>query len=565
MGNTEKLVELVLNSSLDMLLGSSRDPLALCDERLCFRQINAPFSQLTGFPSESLQGRALAELAAEADPACAQMERAVAQGRDWQGSLALCASDGRRLSVRGELKRIAPSPSKARLWLLWLLPLPAAGESAANAQDVQHDPLTGLPNRTLFLDRVDQALIAAARVKKSVALLLIGVDRFVLINDGLGREAGDRVLQEIGQRLGATIRRSDTLARLDGDMFGAVLQIASTGDSVLVAEKILQALNRPIPLGERDLSVSVSIGISIFPEDGAACPQLLGHAESAMRHQKKQGGNHYQFFAAEMNQTAKIRIELERDIRQALVREEFVVYYQPKVSLEDNAVVGAEALVRWQKPGAGLIPPGQFIPVAEETGLVGGIGDFVLQRSCLQGAEWLAKGYRPLRISVNVTASQFRDPQLLHKVEQALSRSGLPPQYLELEITESMLVGDVEEVILKLTAFREMGIHISIDDFGTGYSSLSYLSRFPITTLKIDRAFIQDMISNPRTAEITNAIIGLSRGLDLEVVAEGAESLEHVQKLREQSCDLVQGFFFSRPLPPEEFELILKQGFLYDS
>ncbi|MEO5342799.1 MAG: sensor domain-containing phosphodiesterase [Gammaproteobacteria bacterium SHHR-1] len=562
MDSTDKLYELVLSSSLDMILSSSRDPLALCDEQLCFRQINLPFTQLTRHLPDALRGKPFLQLTPDGAVGCVEMEQAAQQGRDWQGVMQLRRGDGRLLSARVELKRIAPNLSHSALWLLWLLPPETEQNPTGN---IQHDSLTGLPNRALFLDRVDQALIAAARVKKSVALLLIGVDRFVLINDGLGREVGDLVLKEIGQRLSATIRRSDTLARLDGDMFGAVMQIASTGDSVLVAEKILHALGRPIRVDKRDVTISVSIGISIFPEDGGECQRLLSHAESAMRHQKKQGGNHYQFFAAEMNQAAKTRIEMERGIRQALISGEFVVYYQPKVSLGDNAVVGAEALVRWQRPGMGLIPPGDFIPVAEEAGLVGGIGDFVLRRSCQQAAEWLGKGYRPLRISVNVTASQFRDPQLLHKVEQALADSGLPPQYLELEITESMLVGNVEEVIRKLTTFRDMGIHISIDDFGTGYSSLSYLSRFPITTLKIDRAFIQDMVGNPKMAEITNAIIGLSRGLGLEVVAEGAESLEHIDILRGQSCDLVQGFFYSRPLPPDEFERILSRGFLYDN
>ncbi len=562
MEKTDKLFQLVVSSSLDMILASARDAVALCGEQLRICQLNEPFTRLLGFSQEALQGEAIQDLLADDELDWGEVEQAVSAGQDWQGSVRVRDLKGKVLPVHLELRRIAPRVSQQAVWLAWFIAPQLDSDKVAA---IQHDALTGLPNRALFLDRVDQALIAAGRVQKSVALLLIGVDRFVLINDGLGRESGDRVLKEIANRLSKTSRRSDTLARLDGDMFGAVMQIAANGDSVLVAEKILRALSQPIRLGDQDVSVTVSIGISIFPEDSDACEQLLSHAESAMRHQKKVGGNHYQFFASEMNQAAKNRIEMERDIRQALVNEEFVVYYQPKVSLEDNAVVGAEALVRWQKPGVGLIPPGQFIPVSEEIGLVGGIGDFVLKRSCMQGAEWLAKGLNPLRISVNVTASQFRDPQLLHKVEEALASSGLPAAYLELEITESMLIGDVEQVISKLTAFRQMGINISIDDFGTGYSSLSYLSRFPITTLKIDRVFIQDMVTNPRTAEITNAIIGLSRGLDLEVVAEGAESLEHVRILREQSCDLVQGFFYSRPLPADEFEAILRQGFLYDS
>ncbi|MBF0256184.1 MAG: EAL domain-containing protein [Gammaproteobacteria bacterium] len=558
---------MVLSSSLEMILASSRDALALCDADFRVLRLNPPFTELCGYGEDDLQGQPLASIASA--ESWTEVAAAVAAEGDWQGQFELIKRPGqqglqqvRRQRMQIQLRRIAPTLGAGPLWLVWVLPIQLALDEAGS---IQQDQLTGLPNRALFLDRIDQSLIAAPRAGKSVALLMIGVDRFVLINEGLGRAAGDQVLQVIAQRLADNIRRSDTLARLDGYMFGLVMQIATTGDSVLVAEKILRALNQSISLASQQISVSVSIGISIFPSDGQAREQLLQHAESAMRHQKKQGGNHYQFFAAEMNQAAKSRIELEQDIRQALLNREFVVYYQPKVCLEGNAVVGAEALVRWQRPGVGLVPPGQFIPVAEETGLIGGIGDFVLHQACLQGSDWLRKGLNPVRISVNVTASQFRDPQLLQKVADALAESGMPADYLELEITESMLIGDVEQVISKLNAIRAMGIHISIDDFGTGYSSLSYLSRFPITTLKIDRAFIQDMVSNPRTAEITQAIIGLSRGLDLEVVAEGAESLEHVQLLREQSCDLVQGFFYSRPLPADEFEAILRRGFLYDS
>jgi len=394
---------------------------------------------------------------------------------------------------------------------------------------------------------------------------MIGLDYFARINDGLGHDVGDKVLLAIAKRLSDTIRRSDTVARFGGDKFGLVMQITTVEDSVLVAEKILNVLNQSFIIDKQSISVTASIGISISPDDTLDRDELVKNTESAMRYLKKQGGNHYQFFSREMNQKAKKRIDMENKLRRALKNKEFVVYYQPKVNLENNAVVGAEALVRWIDPEKGLISPGDFIPIAEEAGLIGDIGEYVLLAACQENSLWFNQGLNPVRISVNVTASQFSDKDLVDKVKFTLDQTQLPPHLLELEITESSLVGDMEKVIEKLQIFRDMGLHISIDDFGTGYSSLSYLSRFPITTLKIDRAFINGMENNAKTAEITSAIIGLSRGLSLEVVAEGAESIEHINLLRKQGCDLVQGFFFSRPVPAQEFEAILKQGYLYDS
>jgi len=540
------------------LLSTSHDIIVICDARQRILQVNKAFEKYFSYSSDDISQMDLSSLIEENHEFTQQFEQIDTSGQEWESEVMLRHKDNKtsKMLACSQWVEDAGSGKKICIMFFWTL---------QSELERQNDSLTKLPNYYLFLDRIDQTLIAAPRTNKSVALLIIGLDRFVRINDGLGHDFGNKILIEIANRLSHTIRRSDTLARLEGDKFGLVMQITTVEDSVLVAEKILNVLNKTFNIDEQSISITASIGISISPDDALERDELIKNTESALQHLKKLGGNHYQFFSKEMNQKAKSRIDMENRIRLALKNKEFVVYYQPKVKLDNNAVVGAEALVRWNDPDRGLVPPGEFIPIAEEAGLIGEIGEMVLLTTCQQNSLWQKKGLNPARISVNVTASQFSDKALVKKVQNVLKQTQLPSSLLELEITESSLIGDMEKVIEKLQIFRDMGIHVSIDDFGTGYSSLSYLSRFPITTLKIDRAFIKDMESNAKTAEITSAIIGLSQGLSLEVVAEGAESIEHIELLRAQGCDLVQGFFFSRPVPAEEFENILRQGYLYDS
>ncbi|MCU7837440.1 MAG: EAL domain-containing protein [gamma proteobacterium symbiont of Taylorina sp.] len=545
------------NHIIDTILFASRDIIVISDAEQQILQVNTAFENYFSNPPDDSLRMMLADLLVNDSDNEKNFQNTLASYQDWEGEV-MVKNNENKISKMFACCRWTDdevSGEKSCITIFW-----------KQQYDVQqYDKLTALPNYFLFLDRIEQALIAAPRTNKSVALLMIGLDHFARINDGLGHDIGDKVLIAIAGRLSDAIRRSDTVARFEGDKFGLVMQITTVEDSVLVAEKILKVLNNAFIIDDQSISITASIGISISPDDTLDRDELVKNTESAMRHLKKLGGNHYQFFSREMNQKAKTRIDMENKLRHALKNKEFVVYYQPKVNLENNAVVGAEALVRWLDPEKGLIPPGDFIPVAEEAGLIGDIGEFVLLTACQENSLWYKNGLNPARISVNVTASQFSDKNLVKKVQSALTQTQLPPHLLELEITESSLIGDMEKVIEKLQIFRDMGIHISIDDFGTGYSSLSYLSRFPITTLKIDRAFINGMETDAKTAEITSAIIGLSRGLSLEVVAEGAESIEHVNLLRKQGCDLVQGFFFSRPVPANEFEVILGQGYLYDS
>jgi diguanylate cyclase (GGDEF)-like protein len=422
------------------------------------------------------------------------------------------------------------------------------------ARKAGHDPLTDLADRSLLADRVGQAILNARRVNKSIALLVMGLDRFTVINDGLGYGAGDALFKEMGDRLSKIIRQSDTAARLDGDKFAVMTPISAVDDSVIVAEKVLSGVRKPFQLKGEDIFPTVSVGISICPTDGKDFEELLKHSLSAMQAAKQGGGNSYRFFASDMNAKAKNRLDLEKRMRAALANDEFVLFYQPKVDPVKNRVKGAEALIRWRDPKGGMISPGEFIPVAEETGLIIDIGTWALNEACRQTRDWQSRGYEPIRMSVNVSAQQFRARDMVDKVVAALTATGLEAQWLELEITESMLMNDIDAAIARMQKVRDLGCGLSIDDFGTGYSSLSYLGQFPITTLKIDRAFVRDVQENQNTAEIACAIIGLSLGLNLEVVAEGAEILEHVEFLKANGCDVIQGYFYSKPLAADEFE-----------
>jgi diguanylate cyclase (GGDEF)-like protein len=423
------------------------------------------------------------------------------------------------------------------------------------------DELTGLPNHHLFNDRIEQALNNAQRGKKSVVLMLTAIDRFSELNDLLGEQAGNQILRDIAERLGTYVRTSDTVARLEGDRFAFAMEISAADHSVLLAEKILGAFEQPFQLqNQKDVVITCSVGVGIYPADGTTPQELMKNAAVALHHIKEGGHNRYQFFSNEMNTRARHRLDIESGIRRALRNGELIAYYQPKISIHTRELVGMEALVRWRDPGRGLVPPGEFIPIAEESGLIEQIGQWMLEETCAQNQRWQAQGLHPICASVNVSARQFRNRNFVSLVEDVLQRTGLDPQWLELEITESVLMGDIESIVARMEALRRLGVSLSIDDFGTGYSSLSYLSRFPIATLKIDRAFIADVQTNPNTAEIARAIIGLSRGLNLAVVAEGAEVIEQVDFLKDHGCDLVQGYFYSKPLPAEEFAILLRNG-----
>ena len=417
-----------------------------------------------------------------------------------------------------------------------------------------HDSLTGLPNRLLLADRLNQAIAQAQRHQHLFAVFIVDLDRFKAINDSLGHLAGDAMLKEVARRLAAALRQADTLARMGGDEFVLILnEITRPEDIETIAAKVLAHITQPMKLSDLELHASASIGISIYPSDGGNPETLLQHADAAMYQAKKGGRNAYRLFTPEMNAFARERLELENGLRRALLHREFILHYQPKVDVRTGSIDSAEALIRWQHPTRGLIAPMDFIPLAEETGLIIPIGEWVLNEACRQAQSWRASGLRPLRVAVNLSAQQFRQKKLVDIVSAALRTAGLEPRYLELELTESTVMHDAEQSIEILRELSALGVRISVDDFGTGYSSLSYLRRLPLDKLKIDRTFIRELATSRDDAAIVRAIVSLAHNLRIKVIAEGVETPDQLVYLREAGCDQYQGYHYSAPVPNDAF------------
>jgi diguanylate cyclase (GGDEF)-like protein len=422
-----------------------------------------------------------------------------------------------------------------------------------------HDGLTGLPNRSLFSKLLEQSIHQAHRYHRKLAVLFLDLDRFKQVNDTMGHEAGDELLKDVSVRLKSCLRDSDTVARLGGDEFVVLLpELEDEKYVATVAQKMLIAIARPFKLLGQDFRVTVSIGISVYPGDGEDEQTLKKNADIAMYQAKEEGKNNFQFYSEKLNTNSLERLTLESSLRYAIVRNEFQLYYQAKQDMVSGHIAGMEALLRWQHPDLGTVAPMQFIPIAEETGLIIPIGKWVLMTACRQNVAWQQQGLPRLTMSVNLTARQFNDESLLQDVTAILAESGMDPHLLELEISESMLMHDVDKTLRILRAFKEMGIKIAIDDFGVGYSSLSALKQFPIDTIKIDRSFIRDVASVEEDKDLTAAIIAMGRTLSLTVVAQGVETKEQADQLREQSCDEFQGYYFSRPMPSEQFGDLLR-------
>ncbi len=418
-----------------------------------------------------------------------------------------------------------------------------------------YDDLTGLPNRNLFLDRLGQALIKAERARAMVALMYLDLDRFKYVNDSLGHEAGDALLKQAAQRLSYCVRESDTVSRLGGDEFTVILpDIRDERAVILVAQKILEVLSQVFNVDGREAYVGASIGITLYPDDGADPRNLLRNADTAMYQAKEAGRNTYRFFTQEMNAQAQERVGLENDLRMAVEQDALSVVYQPIIRLSTGEVVCMEALLRWNRPRCGETPPERFIPVAEETGLIKPIGEWVLRTACRQASSWDHPALRDIRVSVNLSSAQCQPAICADMIRSVLAETGLPGERLTLEITESLFMGGHVEDSQVLQELRAMGVRLSIDDFGTGYSSLSYLKRFPVDTLKIDRTFIRDISSDVDDRALCQAIVALAHTLNVVVVAEGVETEKQLVCLQEWQCDLVQGRLFSEPLSPERFE-----------
>lgn len=424
---------------------------------------------------------------------------------------------------------------------------------------VNHDALTGLPNRLLLEDRLEQAIAHAHRASRLVAVMFIDLDRFKNINDSLGHDAGDEVIVEMACRIANSLREADTVARQGGDEFVVVLpDMAHEEDAAIVAQKILESLFQPMVVSGQEVFPTGSIGISLYPRDGQDAQTLLKHADAAMYRAKADGRNGYQFYAGSMGTSALDSLKLEGALRRALERNEFLLHYQPQVDIRTGAVVGVEALVRWQPQGKEMVSPADFIPIAEETGLIVPIGEWVLATACAQHKAWRDAGLPPVRIGVNLSARQFQRQDLAKRVARLLEEMDCTPDCLALEITESDVMQNPETAVEILRQLHAMGVHLAIDDFGTGYSSLSYLKRFPIDSLKIDRSFVRDITSDADDAMIVNSVIALAHSMKLSVIAEGVENIQQLDFLSDHGCDQMQGYYFSKPVPADQIARLLQ-------
>jgi diguanylate cyclase (GGDEF)-like protein/PAS domain S-box-containing protein len=432
-----------------------------------------------------------------------------------------------------------------------------------------HDLLTGLPNRTLFNEQLSVSLTQACNSQSMLAVMFLDLDRFNTINDTLGHAVGDRLLQEVAKRLSSCLRQNDILARWGGDEFTLLVSQTSSAEEVAkIAQRLLNALKPAFNLEghsqacrSTSLHISSSIGITLYPQDGEDAETLLRNADAALHRAKQQGRNNFQFYTAAMNSQACELLVLENELHHALKRREFVVYYQPQVNTTTGEITGMEALVRWQHPKFGLVAPDKFIPLAEETGLIVPIGEWVLKTACAQNKAWQDAGLPPLRVAVNLSVRQFQQPLLLNIVSQTLQETGLSPQFLDLEITETIAMQNVELTKAILSELHQMGVYLSIDDFGTGYCSLGYLKQFPLHTLKIDKSFVRDLATEPQNAGIINAIMMLGRGFNLRVIAEGVETEAEKDCLRSFQCEEMQGYLSSPPLPAEEATKLLQNSY----
>jgi diguanylate cyclase (GGDEF)-like protein/PAS domain S-box-containing protein len=425
----------------------------------------------------------------------------------------------------------------------------------------QHDLLTNLPNRLLLNDRITQSIYLARRQNRSIAVIFLDLDNFKYINDSLGHDTGDKLLQSVSKRLLAAVRSSDTVSRQGGDEFVILLsEVAYPEAAVASAKKILISLAAPHLLGGQDLHIDGSIGVSIYPQDGTTAETLIKNADIAMYHAKENGRNNFQFFKAEMNLKAEKRQSLEGDLRRALDREEFVLHYQPKVDLKTGKITGIEALIRWRQPDRGLLLPRQFVPVAEDCGLMLSIDLWVMREACKQARDWQEAGLGELPMAVNVSAKEFRSPNFVKNVRMIIAETGLEARYLELELTEGTLMEDVESTASVLQELKSMGVRLTVDDFGTGYSSLSYLRQFPIDALKIDQSFVCQIVAGIDSSPIVSAIIQMGKSLKQLVVAEGIETQDQRKYLQSQLCTEGQGYLFSRPLAADHFAQLLQTG-----
>jgi diguanylate cyclase (GGDEF)-like protein/PAS domain S-box-containing protein len=531
--------------------------------------LNAVAEGMTGWSREEASGRPLTEIFEIIDGVTRQpipnpMELAVVQNRTvgLTSNCILIRRDGRESAIEDSAAPIHDRDNNGTGAVIVFHDVSVARAiSAKMSHSAQHDFLTGLPNRMLLNDRIGQAISFGARHKKKVGVLFLDLDGFKHVNDSLGHSVGDKLLQSIAKQLVNCVRGSDTVSRQGGDEFVVLLsEMEQSEDAAIAARKILHQVVKAHAIEQHDLHVTTTIGVSVYPDDGLDAETLIKNADTAMYQAKENTRQSYQFFKAAMNVRAVERQSIEESLRRALERHEFALHYQPKINLETGEITGAEALLRWTHPSRGLVSPAEFIPVAEDCGLILPIGKWVFRKACTQAQAWVDAGLPPINMAVNVSAMEFRHEHFLEGAFEILKETGLKPGCLELELTESVLMKHAEAAGSVLKTLRAIGVHVAIDDFGTGYSSLSYLRKFPIDALKIDQSFVHQITSYPSETSIVTAIISMGRSLGLRVIAEGVETQEELAFLQAHDCEEAQGYYFSRPVPPHQFAKLLKTG-----
>jgi diguanylate cyclase (GGDEF)-like protein/PAS domain S-box-containing protein len=546
-------------AALDLHAGvfmNNMEGIVICDANVRIKSVNQAFTDITGYPAEEAIGQPPSILNSGRQDAAfyKEMWRQIKENGRWQGEIWNRRKNG---EIFAEWLTInvdhAPDGGVRHYYAIFsdITQRKAAEEKIRHI--IQHDTLTNLPNQSLLRDRLGLALAHAKRSQEALAVLFMDMDRFKLINDSLGPTAGDALLVEVAQRLKNSVRQQDTVSRQGGDEFTLLLPEVDAGAAAHVAQKLLKCLSEPYQISGQQLVVSPSIGIAVYPTDGQEVDTLLQASDMAMYRAKSDGGNAFRFHTADMQQQVNKTLRVENDLRKALRDNELLLHYQPQISFTTGRVVGCEALVRWQHPELGLVPPGDFIPVAEDSGLIAPIGDWVLRTATQQCRTWQKAGLTDLVMAINVSTVQFRQEDFAQSVQNALEAAGLEARFLEVEITESVMADNPERAIRTIRQLHDLGVQLSIDDFGTGYSSFSYLKRFKIHKIKIDQSFIRDLHTEGNSASIAEAIISMGHSLGLSVIAEGVETANHAQWLAAHRCDEAQGYLYARPMPALQF------------
>jgi len=550
------------NRQLMEVFNSTTEGVMIIDCEGLIQEVNPAFTTITGYSQQDAVGTKPQLYCAEkaGDEACQQFWQNLTRHDQWRGELWNLRKNGEVYPQWMSISTLPDDENGKRQYVALFSDITEQKEREACIEyQAYHDALTDLPNRRLFHDRLEQALSHAQRNDHISAVLFIDLDRFKTINDTLGHDLGDRLLQAVAQRLSSLIRKGDTVARLGGDEFIILLaQVAKPQDVEVVVGKLISLFSQPFKIDQHLLHVTLSIGVALYPGDGESPEQLMKNADTAMYQTKNSGRNGYHLYVQSMNAAAESQLALESDLHTALANNEFVAHYQLQQDLKQKQICSMEVLLRWQHPEQGLISPDRFIPLAEENGLINPIGDWVLNQACRQAKVWLDAGFRDITIAVNLSARQLQQPNIVTLIEQALERTGLPARHLELEITESLLLSDTERSIRLLHQLHDLGLQLALDDFGTGYSSLSYLKNLPFDLLKIDQSFIHGLPDNREDIALVEAIITMGHQLGMKVIAEGVEQEEQLSLLTRLGCDLVQGYLIARPVDAKATTLLLK-------